>query len=374
MRAIYLLRHGEPAFKDNRKYCLGRMDLPLSEKGIFQAKGLQDLICGIPDRHVITSPQIRAADTCRYAGIEDFEIREGFAEIGTGEWDGLAFEEIKKQYPEEYEARGADLLNTAPPGGESFAECYERSAAALAEMLEQYPTGNLVIFTHGGVMKMLNAFLTGTDREGKFSRKYDYCTAVGYLMDKGTVYEGPPITPRRAVPEIMDGTEDGELFGPGTITGILPDEDECEQLLKEYGTPPHVREHCRAVAAKALEICRELKCRGIVLNEAAVQAAALLHDLARTKKDHAKEGAIWLNARGYAALAAIVGDHMSLPEEEERISEKSVVFLADKYVKGTADVSLYQRYFPEGLTEDQRGFHKRKYDQAVRIAGLYESD
>ncbi len=372
MRAIYLVRHGEPAFKDNRKYCLGRTDLPLSEKGILQAKQLRDLICGIPDKHVLSSPLIRAADTCRYAGIEEFEIRDGFAEIGTGEWDGLAFEEIKKQYPKEYEARGKDLLNTAPPGGESFAECYERAAAEFSKVLEDYPAGNLVIFTHDGVMKMLNSFLTGADKKEAVSLKYGYCAAAGYLMDGGSVYEGPVIDPETSGPEII-GADSGESLRPGTATGLLPDADRCEQLLEEYGTLPHVREHCRAVAVKALEICRELKSCGTVLNEAAVQAAALLHDLARKGKDHAKAGAVWLNDRGYSALAAIVGDHMTLPEEEERISEKSVVFLADKYVKGAGTVSLYQRYFPEDLTEDQRALRKRKYDQAVRIEKLFKS-
>ena len=36
MRTIYLIRHGKPEFPDERKYCIGRTDLPLSEEGRTQ--------------------------------------------------------------------------------------------------------------------------------------------------------------------------------------------------------------------------------------------------------------------------------------------------------------------------------------------------
>ena len=372
MRAIYLIRHGEPEFKDNRKYCLGQADLPLSAAGVLQAERLKSFIESIPDKTVVSGPLKRAGDTCRKAGTEDYEVRDGFTEINTGEWDGLAFEDIKKKYPEEYAARGRDLLNTAPPGGESFADCYDRVSAEMKKLLEDYPCGNICIFTHEGVMKMLYAFLTGADRGEALLKKYPYCSAACFLADGEKAYEGP-------------------VVDPGTDAGLIPDEKECERLWNEYGTPENVRAHCLAVADEAVKICRQLNYRTETLNKAyadvlggkqaavpvkmlnedAVRAAALLHDIARTERDHAKKGALWLNARGYTQVAAIVGDHMSLPEEEERISEKSIVFLADKYIKGTKKVTLHHRYFPEGLAEEQRGFREKKYEQAVRTESMF---
>lgn len=40
MRTIYLIRHGKPEFPDERKYCIGRTDLPLSEEGRTQIRAL----------------------------------------------------------------------------------------------------------------------------------------------------------------------------------------------------------------------------------------------------------------------------------------------------------------------------------------------
>lgn len=300
---------------------------------------------------MISGPLKRAADTCRNAGIRQFETREGFTEISTGEWDGLAFEEVKERYPGEYEARGLDLVNIAPPGGESFAECFERVCAEFEKVLEDHPAGNICIFTHEGVMKMLNARLTGISLQDALKKKYAYGSSVCYLMDGRDVYESPETDPERT-------------------GGFLPDEEECSRLLDEFGTPAHVRKHCMAVAVKAEELCRKLNGSGAGLDEAAVKAGAMLHDVARTEKKHAKAGALWLNSRGYTALAAIVGDHMTLPAEEERVSEKSVVFLADKLVRGEKTVTLRERYFPEGLAEDQREYHEIRYRQAVRTAAL----
>lgn len=352
MRALYLFRHGKPEFADNRKYCLGRKDLPLSEEGIRQAESLRKTVRSIPDLTVIASPLKRAADTCRIAAGETFETEDGFMEIDAGEWDGLAFEEIRILYPEAYEKRGADLYNTAPHGGESFAECRIRASKTLENVLKDHPAGNMAIFTHEGVMKMLNACLTGVSGSAALKKKYAYGTAAVYLLDGDRAYEG-------TAPE------------PGST--VLPDEEECFRLLSEYGTPGNVREHCMAVAEKAVDLCRRLNFCGFGLNEEAVRAGALLHDIARTKHRHALEGALWLNSRGYTAAAALVGDHMALPQEEERISEKSVLFLADKLVKGTGEVSLEERYFPEGLPEDQRQFHEIKYRQAVRIKQMLEN-
>ena len=76
-----------------------------------------------------------------------------------------------------------------------------------------------------------------------------------------------------------------------------------------------------------------------------VSAAALLHDVERTKPRHAERGAELLRKLGYEKVAAIVAEHMFLSEDAlEHLDERAIVFLADKMVDGTKAVSLEKRF------------------------------
>ena len=84
---------------------------------------------------------------------------------------------------------------------------------------------------------------------------------------------------------------------------------------------------------------------GLSIDRELTYEAALLHDIARTKADHAAQGGRILRGEGYDRLARIVAVHHGLPPGEENcLTEASLVFLADKYVKGSRLVSLEERF------------------------------
>ena len=351
MRAIYLVRHGEPEFPDGKKVCLGRTDLPLSEKGKGQALLLKDYFSDLPSPVVFTSPLKRCTQTACAAGFLDAVPMDGLSEVCMGDWDGLSFEEIRARWPVIYRERGKDLLRTAPPGGESLLNCGERASRTLAQIRKDHPAGDLVIFTHSGVIRMLSAFLTDAPLETGLNKQFEYASVALFLETENAVLPGP----------VLPCGETGEMF---------PDEKTCEALFSECKTPEKVKSHCRAVAEKAMELCGNLEERGIRLNRKAVYTGALMHDIKRTEKDHAAKAAVFLLQHGYASLAAIVGDHMVLPKCEERISEKSIVFLADKLIKGTREVTLEERYFAN-ITEDKKPYVQERYEQAVAQRGRF---
>ena len=96
------------------------------------------------------------------------------------------------------------------------------------------------------------------------------------------------------------------------------------------GADEGLRAHCRAVAESADGLCAALRERGVSLDTEAVHAAALLHDLARSEKDHAAVGALWLRELGYPELAELVRQHHD-PDGTD-VNEAALVFLADKTV------------------------------------------
>ncbi|CCO09209.1 HD domain-containing protein [Desulforamulus hydrothermalis] len=103
--------------------------------------------------------------------------------------------------------------------------------------------------------------------------------------------------------------------------------------------------HCRAVAEVAVKIARALDQAGYGLNIQLIQAAALLHDIARDKANHARAGAAYLREKGYPQVAGIVETHMDMPDPVmDNVTEAAVVFLADKLVQEDRPVSLEQRF------------------------------
>ncbi len=119
----------------------------------------------------------------------------------------------------------------------------------------------------------------------------------------------------------------------------------CLCLMDERKVPERVQRHCIKVAWVALKIAHALNARGFGLDCQAVESAALLHDIARGSPRHAQEGARFLRAIGQLDLAEIVAQHMTLESQEDgRISETSVVYLADKLVCEDVVVTLEERF------------------------------
>ena len=130
----------------------------------------------------------------------------------------------------------------------------------------------------------------------------------------------------------------------------LPSEEECRVLMDGIqALPPSIVAHCRAVTVVAQRLVQALNAAGIGLHPELVRTAALLHDIARTrKKDHACIGAQLLESHGFTRLVPIVGAHMDLAvEENQPMDEAQVVYLADKLVLGDQRVDLQQRFAPQ---------------------------
>lgn len=119
-----------------------------------------------------------------------------------------------------------------------------------------------------------------------------------------------------------------------------PSDGEIRRLLDEAGTPEPVRAHGEAVAAKAAQLAAQC---GQDTDAPLLRAACLLHDMLRADRpDHAAAAADLLRRKGCPALAEIVGLHhdLSLPAS----TEAQLLYLADKLIQGTREVSLQERF------------------------------
>lgn len=124
-----------------------------------------------------------------------------------------------------------------------------------------------------------------------------------------------------------------------------PDRKECERLLNEYGTPEHVKEHCRAVADMACTVAEELNRHGFRLDVPLILAAGLLHDIARTEDRHWDVGAELADRLGYHDEAAIIKVHMTYSPFSDiySVNETDMVCLGDRTVMENEYVGLDRR-------------------------------
>ena len=131
----------------------------------------------------------------------------------------------------------------------------------------------------------------------------------------------------------------------------IPNPEECLLLLQKYGVPPNVVEHSRKVHRMAMFLCRELNRQDEGLDPGLVEAASLLHDIAKvasfeTGENHSQAGARLLHEEGFGEVAEIVRQHVILDSgvDHGRITEAALVNYADKRVQHTRVVSLGERF------------------------------
>lgn len=121
--------------------------------------------------------------------------------------------------------------------------------------------------------------------------------------------------------------------------------EECFALLEQHKTPPHVVRHCVAVTLTALKTARALNDCGYHLNLDLIQAAGLIHDIARVEDKHWEKGAEIAENLGYPEEAQIIKKHMFYDgfSDIEEVNETDLVCLGDRLVKEDKYVGLDER-------------------------------
>lgn len=164
-----------------------------------------------------------------------------------------------------------------------------------------------------------------------------------------TQYEGDSATIETGDEGIlldMDTRKDYERLQGIVQNMTLPSRHVCEKLLLErFAADSPVVGHSREVARVAILLAERLNDSGCHLDLTLIEAAALLHDLAKGEHDHAAAGAAILKRMGYGAVADLVAVHMELPHgSHNAINAADLLFLADKLVKGARIVPLEARF------------------------------
>jgi broad specificity phosphatase PhoE len=146
---VTLVRHSETAWSRSGRHT-SSTDLPLTWAGRQRARRIGAALAGRSFARVLTSPSLRARETCRLAGLDErAEVRDDLSEWDYGSYEGRTTPEIRRERP------GWLLWRDGAPGGEDAAAVAARVDRIVAELREA--PGDVAVFAHGHVLRVLGA-------------------------------------------------------------------------------------------------------------------------------------------------------------------------------------------------------------------------
>lgn len=151
---LYVVRHGETIWNQERKV-QGITDIPLSDKGIMDAKELIPLIKKLNIDVVISSPLKRAVDTAKVITNNEYPINtdDRIIERNWGLNEGALIDSVDRIDCWDL------LLNTSLNEIECIQDVMLRVSEFIEDIKIKYKDKNVLIVTHSAISRVIHYML-----------------------------------------------------------------------------------------------------------------------------------------------------------------------------------------------------------------------
>jgi len=165
MSRLLLVRHGATELNDTMRF-QGHVDIELSAVGYKQVEKLRDRLaidkldvtyCSDLKRAVTTAELISSRHQAEIIACP--ELRE----ISYGEVEGMAFDDIRRLYPEVADCCVNWSTELEFPGGESFDQFAQRVSQLMERLKKHTPEQTILIVAHGGTLRVILCHLLGLE-------------------------------------------------------------------------------------------------------------------------------------------------------------------------------------------------------------------
>ena len=146
-RELWLVRHGETPASRGRRLA-GWEDVPLTPFGEEQARALRPVLAGTAFDGVWCSDLQRTRATARLAWDGEARRDPRLREMSFGALEGRLWDTLEAHWQEAM----VRFVDFAPPEGETF----EAVRGRVLDFVEGLAPGRHLVFTHGGVLRMLS--------------------------------------------------------------------------------------------------------------------------------------------------------------------------------------------------------------------------
>lgn len=190
MGDLFLVRHGETEWSRSGRHT-GWTDVPLTEHGRQEARGLVPLLRSHRIGAAFVSPLQRARETAELIGLQDVRIDPDLREWDYGGYEGITTVEIQRTRPDWF--LFTDGVAPGPPDhpGESPEQVGERADRMLAKVDAALADteGVVVLVAHGHFLRVLTARRLGLPPSGGAL----FQLATGTVCRLGTEHGRPVI-------------------------------------------------------------------------------------------------------------------------------------------------------------------------------------
>jgi len=160
---IYLIRHTKVAVEQG--VCYGQKDVDLADSYPEELDAVKEKLKGIEFDQIFTSPLSRAKKLATDIFGDKVQEEKRLMELNFGDWEGKVWDEIKDPL---FPAWMEDFVNKKCSNGESFVMLRDRVLEFWNEVKAK-DCERIAIFSHGGVMRTINAINKNIKLEDSFN-------------------------------------------------------------------------------------------------------------------------------------------------------------------------------------------------------------
>lgn len=173
---IILVRHGHIR-KNTSRFSEGWYDPDLSSLGESQADRTGLRLASLHIQAIFSSDLIRAKQTANIINQHlnlPMRLLPELREIFMGDWEGRSFRDLEIEKDEYYLSWSRHETDMPYPNGESGADVLRRTMGFL-DNISQMDLKNIVVITHGGVIRALVSTCIQLDMQSRFHLPVSTC-------------------------------------------------------------------------------------------------------------------------------------------------------------------------------------------------------
>ena len=187
MTKLILVRHALTVDNQNNRLS-GHIDSVVSEIGKKQIDKLTTYLEKIDIDKIYTTTSSRTKDTVKQiAKLKKIDIieKETLKEISFGDFEGITFDEIRSNYPKQFQDMIDKGYEYKYPNGESLIDSYKRVANEISKIIFDNKDKTVLICSHGGTIRNIITYLISNSYEYHWNFKIDNASITILEVENG---------------------------------------------------------------------------------------------------------------------------------------------------------------------------------------------
>ena len=160
---LTLIRH--TSLQVSSGVCYGQSDIDVGANFWDEVNQLKSKLKGSKFDAVYASPLQRCVKLAVALNLGEHLQDPRLMELNFGDWEMQTWDDIPREF---FDVWAQNYANKAPPNGETFSQLQQRGIQFLDEILQRHAGKNIVVVTHGGLIRALLAHVLNMELKGLF--------------------------------------------------------------------------------------------------------------------------------------------------------------------------------------------------------------